>query len=185
MTTWIIAIIALIVLVSIYYYNLFVKYKVRVQEALSDIEIQLKRRYDLIPNLVNLVKGYTKYEKSVMENVTKARSVFNSAIKNHDINEVKDADNLISKSLNGLFAVAEAYPDLKASDTFIKLQEELSDTENKIQSARRFYNSVVMGYNTAITTFPGNIFAKIFGFNKPYDFFDIDEAQKKNIYVKI
>lgn len=160
-------------------YNGLVKMRNRVKEAWSDIDVQLKRRYDLIPNLVNTVKGYAAHEKEVFEKVTQARSQAMQAEKSGNAKESAQAENMLSGALKSLFAVAEAYPDLKANQNFLELQRELSDTENKIQAARRFYNGNVRDYNTKQEQFPTNLIASVFGF-KPAEFFEIEEAEKEN-----
>jgi LemA protein len=164
-------------------YNGLVRAKVRVDEAWSDISVQLKRRYDLIPNLVNTVKGYAAHEKTVFEDVTEARA---KALSATTVNEAAQADNQFQTALKSLFAVAEAYPDLKANQSFQQLQAELVDTEDKIQAARRFYNGAARDLNTKIQTFPTNIFAGMLGF-KQRDFFEVDageaEAVKKPVEV--
>lgn len=164
-------IIPAIILIAAVIYNSLVGAKNRVDEAWSDIEVQLKRRYDLIPNLVETVKGYAKQESSVLENVTKARTMAMGAGSMQE--KLKD-ENMLSGALKSLFAVSEAYPDLKSNQNFMKLQGDLTDTEDKIQASRRFYNGNVRDYNTKIQQFPGNIFASMFGFGKR-EFFDIDE----------
>lgn len=153
-------------------YNGFVRLRQRVREAWSDIDVQLKRRYDLIPNLVETVKGYATHEREAFENVTKARQAAISASGAHD---QAQKENMLAGALKSLFAVAEAYPDLKANTNFLELQRELSDTENKIQAARRFYNGNVMEMNTRVESFPSNIIAGMFAFAK-VEFFDLDEA---------
>ena len=153
-------------------YNSLVKLRVRVQNAWSDITVQLKRRVDLIPNLVETVKGYAAHEQGVFEEVTKARAAVVGA---NGVKETAAAENQFEGALKSLFAVAEAYPDLKASQNFSELQQELVDTEDKIQGARRFYNSGVTDLNTKIEQFPSNIIASMFGFKK-FDFFELDEA---------
>lgn len=154
-------------------YNGLISLKNRVDEAWSDISVQLKRRYDLIPNLVETVKGYAKHEKSAFENVTKARS---AAMGAKDPEAKGEAENMLSGALKSLFAVAEAYPDLKANENFKALQDELSDTENKIQASRRFYNGNVRDFNTKVQVFPTNIFAGMLGFTSR-EFFELDEAE--------
>lgn len=161
-------------------YNSLVTLRERIKEALSGIDVQLKRRTDLIPNLVETVKGYAKHEKEVFENVTKARTALMGA---KGVGEKAEADNMLTGALKSLFAVAEAYPDLKASENFKALQEELSDTEDKISYSRQFYNSNVLAYNTKIQTFPANIIANQFGF-KSYDFFQTTEEEKKPVKVQ-
>lgn len=161
-------------------YNGLVTAKVRIEEALSHIDVQLKRRTDLIPNLVESVKGYLKHEKGVLEEVTKARTGLMSANSAH---EKAQANNMLSNTLKSLFAVAEGYPDLKASQNFLNLQEELSDTENKIAYSRQFYNTSVLDFNTKIKTFPSMFFANLFKFT-PAEFFEADEKDKKPVAVK-
>ncbi|KKR85797.1 MAG: LemA family protein [Candidatus Curtissbacteria bacterium GW2011_GWA1_41_11] len=161
-------------------YNGLVTLRVRIKEAWSGIEVQLKRRSSLIPNLIETVKGYAKHEKSVFENVTKARSAMLSA---KNPRQAAAAENMLTGALKTLFAVAEDYPDLKASDNFKELQEELSDTETKIAASRQFYNSNVMEYNTKIQVFPSILIARLFNFQKE-DFFEADEAAKEEIKVK-
>lgn len=152
-------------------YNSLVTKNVRVEEAWSDITVQLKRRADLIPNLVNAVKGYAKHEKSVFEEVTKARS---AVLQSSGVKQTAQAENMLEEALKSLFAVAEAYPDLKASQNFIQLQDELVDTEDKIQAARRFYNGAARDLNIAIQVFPNNVFAGMLGF-KNRDFFEVED----------
>jgi LemA protein len=165
-----------ILLVSLY--NSLVRLNVRSNEAWSDITVQLKRRADLIPNLVNSVKGYASHEKGVFEQVTEARAATLNA---QGPAEAAKAENQFQAALKSIFAVAEAYPDLKASQNFLDLQAQLTDTEDKIQASRRFYNGVVRDFNTKRTVFPTNIFAGMLGFNKDKEFFDVDEAQLANI----
>ena len=171
-------VIVLIVLVVIglfvaFIYNSLVRAKVRTDEAWSDISVQLKRRYDLIPNLVNTVKGYASHEKTVFEDVTEARA---NALSAQTVPEAAKADNQFQTALKSLFAVAEAYPDLKANQGFQQLQAELVDTEDKIQAARRFYNGAARDLNVKIQTFPTNIFAGMLGF-KLRDFFEVDAGE--------
>jgi LemA protein len=166
-----IIIIAALAVIIIGLFNSLVSSKNRVQEAWSDIEVQLKRRYDLIPNLVETVKGYAKQESSVLENVTKAR---NMAMNAGSMQERLKDENMLSGALKSLFAVSEAYPDLKSNQNFMKMQGDLTDTEDKIQAARRFYNGNVRDFNTKTQTFPGNVIAGMFNFAK-FEFFDIDE----------
>jgi len=162
-------------LVSVY--NGLVKANVRVNEAWSDITVQMKRRFDLIPNLVNTVKGYAKHEKEVFENVTKARSAVMDASESGDVKKTAEAENMFSSTLKSLFAVAENYPDLKADANFKHLQEELVDTENKIQASRRFYNGSARDLNIKIQVFPTNLFAGMLGF-KRRDFFEVDNQEE-------
>lgn len=165
----------------IFAYNGFVRLVNRTKEAWSDIDVQLKRRYDLIPNLVNTVKGYASHEKEAFENVTKARSMAMGA---QSVEDHSKAENMLTGALKSIFAIAEAYPDLKANQNFLALQQELSDTENKIQSARRFYNGNVRDLNTGIESFPGNVIAGIFKFSA-MQFFELDnEAAKNPVEVK-
>jgi LemA protein len=171
-------IVAVIVLLFIGYYNKFVTLVNRAKEAWSDIEVQLKRRYDLIPNLINTVKGYASHESQAFEKVSEARSRAMQAGNNpHDKGA---AENMLSGTLKTLFAVSEAYPELKANTNFLELQRELSDTENKIQASRRFYNGNVRDLNISVESFPSNIVAKMFNFAKMelFDLPDTDEAQK-------
>ena len=178
-----IGIIVLLVLIVVGLYNGLVTARMRVKEAWSDIDIQLKRRFDLIPNLVNTVKGSTNFESSTLEKVIAARSAGMSA---KTPTQIGEADMAMRGALTGFFALAESYPDLKSNQNFIALQSELSDTENKIQSARRFFNSVVTEYNTKIQTVPTNIFANMFGFQES-EFFELDEnesAAKNPVEVK-
>ena len=158
-------------------YNGLVRAHVRVDEAWSDITVQLKRRADLIPNLVDTVKGYAKHEKGVFEQVTKARSAILGA---QGVADTAKADNMMTDALKSIFAVAEAYPDLKASDNFSKLQNELTDTEDKIQASRRFYNGSARDLNIKVQTFPTNIFAGMLGF-KIREFFELDEAEAEAV----
>lgn len=165
-----IAIVVIIVLAIIALYNGFVSKRNRVQDASAQIDVQLKRRYDLIPNLVNAVKGYMTYEKSVLTTVTNLRS----SIVSGSMEDKAQANNKISAALKTIFAVAENYPDLKASQNFKELQDELVDTENKISYVRTSYNDYVLDYNNALQTFPGNVFATKFNFQKA-DFFKAPE----------
>ncbi|MBI2644267.1 MAG: LemA family protein [Candidatus Wildermuthbacteria bacterium] len=180
--SWIIlGVVVLLVLWLIAMYNRLVTLRNRAKEASSDIDVQLKRRYDLIPNLVNTVKGYAAHEKELFEKVTEARARAMGATGMHDKAE---KENMLSQTLKSLFAVAEAYPDLKASANFVELQRELRDTEDKIQAARRFYNTTVMALNTSIESFPINLMAGMFGFKKE-EFFEIEEpAQRATPQVK-
>ena len=176
--TWvIIAVIVVVVLGLIYIYNSLVRVKVRTDEAWSDITVQLKRRYDLIPNLVASVKGYAKHERKVFEEVTKART---DALKAQTVGEAAQADNMFQAALKSLFAVAEAYPQLRATENFQQLQAEVTDTEDKIQAARRFYNGAVRDLNIKILTFPTSLFAGLMGF-KVREFFDVDENQRQEV----
>lgn len=169
------AVAVLLIVVGAAMYNGLVKLNVRVDEAWSDITVQLKRRYDLIPNLINTVKGYAKHEAETLLKIAEERS---SALKGEaSIEEVSQSENVLSGALKSVFAVAESNPDLKANQNFLQLQGELVDTENKIQAARRFYNGVVRDFNTKRTVFPTNIFASMLGFRQDKTFFELDEAQ--------
>lgn len=169
--TYLLIIIGLVILWFIFVYNGLITSRNRVDEAWSDIEVQLKRRYDLIPNLVNTVKGYTKQESTVLQNVTEARTM---AMNAGNLQEKVKDENILSGALKSLFAVAEAYPDLKSNQNFMQMQADLTDTEDKIQASRRFYNGNVRDYNTKLQVFPTNLIANMMGFTaKP--FFDIDE----------
>ncbi|MCE5314107.1 MAG: LemA family protein [Armatimonadota bacterium] len=160
-------------------YNQLVGLKNRIQNAWSQIDVQLKRRYDMIPNLVETVKGYAKHESEVFENVTKAR---NAGINASTPKEQGAAENQITGALKSLFAVAEAYPELKANENFMMLQEEISGTESKIAFARQFYNDQVMSFNTLIQSFPSNIIASNFGFTEK-EYFPMDDAARENVKV--
>ena len=180
---WIILGVAvLIVLWVIFAFNRLVTLRNRVREAWSDIEVQLKRRYDLIPNLVETVKGYARHEQTAFEKVTQARSAALQGSSSH--HEQAAQENMLSGALKSIFALAEAYPDLKANANFLELQRELSDTENKIQAARRFFNSNVLGLNNATEVFPSNLIAASFGFKKE-EFFDLDETPGERESVKV
>ncbi len=168
-------VLAVVAVFLIAMYNGLVSTKVRVDEAWSDITVQLKRRIDLIPNLVETVKGYAKHEKSVFEEVTQARSAMINA--GNDVAANAKADNMMESALKSIFAVAEAYPDLKASENFKELQAELVDTEDKIQASRRFYNGAVRDLNIKVKTFPTILFAKMLGFSER-EFFELDEAEQ-------
>jgi len=156
-------------------YNGLVVFRNRAKEAWADIDVQLKRRYDLIPNLVETVKGYAGHERELFEKVTEARS---RAMGAGNMKERGEAENALSQTLKTLFAVAENYPQLKASENFLELQRELSDTENKVQAARRFYNGNIRDLNTKIESFPANMIAGMFGF-KQMEFFEIEEAAER------
>lgn len=183
MNIWIGSVIFLILAIIAYVwltYNSLITLRERIKEALSGIDVQLKRRADLIPNLIETVKGYAKHEKEVFENVTKARSAL---MKADSLHAKAEADNMLTGALKSLFAVAEAYPDLKASDNFKDLQDELSDTEDKVSYSRQFYNSNVLAFNTKIQTFPASIIASQFGF-KSFEFFEAEGEEKKTPKVK-
>lgn len=170
-------ILGILVLAVIFIYNSLIQSKIRVDEAWSDITVQLKRRYDLIPNLIDTVKGYAKHEKTVFEEVTKTRT---SAIKAEGPKDKAKAENAFEGALKSLFAVSEDYPDLKANENFKHLQEELVDTEDKIQAARRFYNGSARDLNIKIKTFPNIILAGPLGF-KQREFFEVGDEESKKI----
>jgi len=180
-------ILLLIVIVAVAWfvaaYNGFIRLRQRVEEAESDIEVQQKRRYDLIPNLLETVKGYAAHEKGVFEKVTEART---RAMQSGGLqtSEHQAAESQLSGALKTLFAVAENYPELKANQNFLELQRELTDTEDKIQAARRFFNAVVMELNTKVESFPSNIIAGMFGFAKK-QFFDLDGTPEQKEPVKV
>lgn len=175
--TILLIILGVLVVILIGMYNKLVRLRNRVKEAWADIDVQLKRRHDLIPNLVDTVKGYMTHEREVLENVTKARTAVMSAGTQA---QREDGENMLTGALKSLFAVAENYPDLKASTNFLELQRELSDTENKIQAARRFYNTNVRDLNTAIESVPTNFVANTFGFKKE-EMFKIEVEAEKGV----
>ena len=180
-TTKIILIVAvLIIFWLIFTYNRLIALRNRAKEAWSDIDVQLKRRYNLIPNLVEAVKGYAAHERGVFENVTKARTAAMAAEQSADPKKIGEAENMLSSTLKSLFAVAENYPDLKASNNFLELQREFRDAEDKIQAARRFYNTNVRDLNIKIESFPANMVAKTFRFAK-MDFFETEEAAAREV----
>jgi len=168
------------IIISIVIFNSLVTTLKQVENAWAQIDVQLKRRADLIPNLVETVKGYAKFEKSVLTNVTNARTAIMSS---KSPKESAKANNMLSGALKSIFAVAEAYPTLQASENFKALQEELSSTENKVAFARQFYNDMVMKWNTMIAVFPNSIFANTFNMNTPKEFFEVSEGEKKNVKV--
>ncbi len=170
----VVVIVVLLLIIGGTIYNGLVRLNQQAGEAWSDINVQLKRRYDLIPNLVNTVKGYASHEKTVFEDVTKART---NALGAQGVAETAKADNAFQQTMKSLFAVAENYPDLKASQNFQELQAELTDTEDKIQASRRFYNGVVRDFNTKRKSFPTNVFAKMLGFKEDKVYYEVDEAQ--------
>lgn len=173
----IVGVILLFVMVT---YNRLVALKTRIKEAWSQIEVQLKRRTDLIPNLLETVKGYAKHEKDLLENVTKARSALMGA---HNPKESAEANNMLTQALGKLFAVAESYPDLKANENFLQLQKELSDTEDKVAYSRQYYNTSITEYNMMIQQFPSNIVAMLFKFTEQ-EFFNISESERAVPAVK-
>lgn len=171
---------ALVAVWIIYTYNKLVVLRNRIDEALSGIDVQLKRRADLIPNLVETVKGYAKHEKEVFENVTKARSALMSADTPH---EKAEADNMLQGALKSLFAVAEDYPDLKADDNFQELQRQLEDTEDKVAFSRQFYNSNVLEFNNKIEVFPNNVLVNFLGYQE-VEFFTAEDEDREEVEVK-
>lgn len=176
----VLVVLAILAVWMIAMYNGLIKLKNRVDEAWSDIDVQLKRRHDLIPNLINTVKGYASHEKEVFEKVTEARA---KAISAGTETDKMQAENALSGALKSLFAVAEAYPELKANQNFLELQRELTDTEDKIMAARRFYNGNVRDFNTKVQVFPTNIFAGMLNFSKR-EFFEAEEGEKAVPEVK-
>ena len=164
----------------IWAYNRLISFRYRVREAWSDIEVQLKRRHDLIPNVVETVKGYMAHERETLAHVTEART---RAIGAQDRHEKAEAENALSMTLKTLFAVSENYPDLKANANFLDLQRELADTENKIQAARRFYNTNVRDLNTKIESFPSNLIANLFRFTRE-EFFEAEVGERENVKVQ-
>ncbi|HPI66995.1 MAG TPA: LemA family protein [bacterium] len=176
----ILIVIALIVVWLISVYNSLIRLNNRTKEAWSDIDVQLKRRHDLIPNLVETVKGYATHERELFEKVTSARAAAISADSPH---QKAAAENALSGTLKSLFAVAENYPELRASENFAKLQDELADTENKIQAARRFYNGNARDFNTKMEVFPNNLIVSWLKFTK-YDYFEAGAEEKENVEVK-
>ncbi len=185
-TLILVIILTIVILYFVGVYNGFISRLNQIKNAWADIDVQLKRRYDLIPNLINTVKGAANFETSTLEKVVSAR---NSAMNAHDKGnkeEIANTENILSGTLKSLFALSESYPDLKATGNFANLQNELSDTENKIQAARRFYNNVVMDFNTAVQTFPRNIVAGIFKFkeNEMFKLSEDESAAKNPVEVK-
>ena len=176
-----IAIVAVLVIVAIGIFNKLVRSRMRSKEAWSDIDVQLKRRYDLIPNLIETVKGYATHERELFEKVTQARAAAMGAT---GIDERGKAENALSQTLKSLFAVSENYPELKASTNFLQLQKELADTEDKIQAARRFYNTYVRDLNIKIESFPDNAIAGVFGFKQMELFQTANETEREPVSVK-
>lgn len=177
---WVLIVVGLIALWAIVTYNGLITLKNRTDEAWSDIDVQLKRRYDLIPNLVETVKGYASHESGTLEKVIAAR---NSAMGAKTMGEHAQAENALSQTLKSIFALSEAYPDLKANQNFMALQQELTNTEDKIQASRRFYNGNVRDFNTKLQVFPTNLIGNMLGFTKR-EFFEIAESEKANPQVK-
>ena len=182
MNPWIIVgiVVAVLVLFVIFLYNSLIRLRNEVRNAFAQIDVQLKRRNDLIPNLVEAVKGYMKHERTVLENITQARS---AVMKATTMTEKAKASNMLSNTLKSLFAVAENYPTLKANENFMQLQEELAGTENKIAYARQFYNDIVLEFNNKIQMFPSNIFANMLNFIKEMPF-EATETERKNVKVQ-
>ncbi len=172
----VLGVLAVIVFWVVIAFNGFIAKRNQAKEAWADIDVQLKRRYDLIPNLINTVKGYAAHEASAFENVSNARAAAMGVGATATPAQHAEAENMLSGALKSIFAIAEAYPDLKANQNFLQLQKELADTEDKIQAARRFYNQTVMALNTALESFPGNVIAGSFGF-KNMDLFELSEDQ--------
>lgn len=180
MLIWILIAIVVLILIWLWAtYNSLVKSRVRADEALSDITVQEKRRLDLIPNLIETVKGYAKHEKSTFEEVTKARTAVMNAPED-DLSKRAESENMLSGALKSLFAVSENYPDLKANENFLNLQTELTDTEDKIQAARRFYNGNVRDFNMKLQVFPTNMIGNMLGF-KTREFYDVSESEKEAV----
>ena len=175
----VVAVVVVLGFILVGLYNGLVQGRLRVKEAWSGIDVQLKRRASLIPNLVETVKGYASHEKEVLENVTRARAMLQQA---GTPGQAAEANNMLTSTLRSLFAVAENYPDLKANQNFLELQRELSDTEDKVAYARQFYNTNVLSYNTKTATFPSVIFANMFGFN-PEEFFEAEEEARQDVKV--
>lgn len=174
---WIILIVlALIILWAIAAYNKFIKLRTRSEEAWSDIDVQLKRRYDLIPNLIETVKGYAAHEAGTLQKVTQART---EAMGAQSVEEHAKAENMLTGALKSVFALSENYPDLKANENFLELQRELSDTENKIQASRRFYNTNVRDLNIGVETFPNSLIANMFKFVKK-EFFELSDSEAQD-----
>jgi len=180
LTQTLLVIVAVVIFWVILNYNRLITFKNRAKEAWADIDVQLKRRYNLIPNLVETVKGYATHEREVFEKVTEART---RAMGAQGVKEKEQAENALSGTLKTLFAVAENYPQLRASENFQKFQDELTDTEDKIQAARRFYNTNVRDLNIAIESFPANIIASLFNF-KPMEFFGVEGGEREPVKVK-
>lgn len=178
---WIvIAIVVVLALWVVGVYNGLIRLRNRTKEAWSDIDVQLKRRHDLIPNLIETVKGYASHEAQVFQNVTEARAKAISAQESGNIAEAGKSENMLSGALKSLFAVAESYPELKANQNFLELQRELADTEDKIQAARRFYNGNVRDFNTKLEVFPNSVLAGMFSF-KSFEFFQVESEEEKAV----
>ncbi|WP_022851561.1 LemA family protein [Limisalsivibrio acetivorans] len=173
-------IVVLLVALFIFYYNKFVSLRNQSEAAWSDIDVQLKRRYDLIPNIVETVKGYASHEKDTFEEVTRARA---EAMNAQGVERQAEAENMLTGALKSLFALSENYPELKANTNFLELQRTLQETEDSIQLARRYYNAVVRDFNTLTDTFPSVIIANMFSFTK-LEYFEIEDTQRENVQVK-
>ena len=183
MPTWLIVVLAIVVVIVLWVissYNTLVRLRNRVRDQWAQIDVQLKRRFDLIPNLVETVKGYTKHESETLENVVKARNTYLSA---STPEAQMEANGELTQAISKLFALAEAYPDLKANANFVKMQDDLKETEDKISYARQFYNDTVLKYNNKVEVIPTNIIAGMFGFKKE-TFFQAAEAERENVQVK-
>lgn len=179
-TTILIGLLVLVVLFLIYLYNSLVLTRNRTQNALKDIDIQLRRRFELIPNLVETVKGVAKQEKELFGKVSEARA----GLVTGSLNDKLESNNQLTDTLKSVFAVAEAYPEMKSNESFQKLHDELIDTQNKIMASQRFYQSMVQAYDTKLQSFPTNIFAKMFGFDeKDFEYIEVSETEKENIKV--
>jgi LemA protein len=177
LTAWIIVVLVVIAVYVLWAYNSLVRRRNQVKEAWSDIDVQLKRRHNLIPNVVETVKGYAKHERETLDSVTRART---QALQAKTPEQQAKAENMLTSTLKTLFAVSEQYPDLKANANFLDLQRELADTENKIQAARRFYNTTVRDYNTSIESVPTNIIASLFSF-KHEEYFELDDEAARSV----
>ncbi len=175
-------IIVLSIVFSIMKYNSLIQFRNKRNQSFADIDVQLKQRFDLIPNLINTVKWYAKHEKETLENLTKARTSFLNAW--NDVDSKIEADNMLAWALKSIFAVAENYPDLKANENFLELQTELSDIENKIAPARRFFNNTRTEYNTYLQMFPNNIIASMFGFKEETLYEVEDKKERENVKVE-
>jgi len=177
-------VLGLVILWMIIIYNSFIKLKNSAKKALSGIDVQLKRRTDLIPNLVETVKGYAKHEKETLENVVKARTMAMDASSSGDIQKMANADNMLTGALKSIFALSESYPDLKANENFLELQEVLTETEDQIAASRRIYNENATYYNTKTEIFPNNILASMFNINR-MDLFEAKESERKNVKIEL
>ncbi len=167
----------LLVIIAVYYYNRFTRFRNKVSNAWSDIDVQLKRRYSLVPNIVESVKAYASHEQSVLENITQARAL---AMQAQNVTDQSKAETMLNEAIKGLFVSVENYPQLKANENFLKLQDTLIEVEDTLQMARRYYNAIVRDNNTVIESFPGNIFSKLFGFSSK-DFFEVESVGRDNI----